>query len=138
MKPQKLKKRKNKENYMKKSHFISLIFCIMAGLAFSIGLCMCLLPEWNAFVPGVVLTAIGGIALLVYGIISYAKNARNKTPINWTLVGKIAFGVAATLILGLGMAMIMVWNLMIWGIIVGVIGLLMLLFLIPMFLGFKK
>ena len=57
---------------MKKSHFISLIFCIMAGLAFSIGLCMCLLPEWNAFVPGVVLTAIGGIALLVYGIISYA------------------------------------------------------------------
>ncbi|MBR2433442.1 MAG: hypothetical protein IKB21_02405 [Clostridia bacterium] len=123
---------------MKKSHFISLIFCIMAGLAFSIGLCMCLLPEWNAFVPGVVLTAIGGIALIVYGIISYARVAKNKAPINWQLVGNIAFGVVATLILGLGMAMIMVWNLMLWGIIVGVIGLFMLLCLIPMFLGFKK
>ena len=54
------------------------------------------------------------------------------------MVGKISFGVIAALILGLGMCMIMVWNLIIWGILVGVIGLLMLLFLIPMFLGFKK
>ena len=123
---------------MKKSHFISLIFCILAGLAFSVGMCMCLLPEWKAFIPGVILTAIGGMALITYGIIYYVRTAKNRAPINWKLVGKIAYGVISTLILGLGMAMIMVWNLMIWGVIVGVVGLLMLLFLIPMFLGFKK
>ena len=66
------------------------------------------------------------------------KNVKNKIAINWKLVGKIAYGVVSFLILGLGMCMIMVWNLMIWGIIVGVIGLVMLLFLIPMFLGFKN
>ena len=123
---------------MQKSHFISLIFCIIAGLAFSIGMCMCLLPEWNAFTSGVILTAIGGIALITYGIIAYVKTAKNKAPINWKLVGKISYGVVSTLVLGLGMAMIMAWNLMLWGIVVGVIGLVMLLFLIPMFLGFKN
>ena len=123
---------------MRKNHFITLIVCVVAGLLFSLGLCMCLLPEWNMFTAGVVLTSIGGVALLTMGIIAYVKNAKDRNPINWKLVGKITYGVVAALIMGLGMAMIMVWNLIIWGILVGVIGLLMLLFLIPMFLGFKK
>ena len=123
---------------MRKNHFITLIVCVMAGLLFSLGLCMCLLPEWNMFTAGVVLTTIGGVALLAMGVIAYVKNAKDRNPINWKLVGKITYGVVAALIMGLGMAMIMVWNLIIWGILVGVIGLFMLLFLIPMFLGFKK
>ena len=123
---------------MKKNHFINLVIGVFAGLLFSIGLCMCLLPEWNLFTVGIVLTSIGGVSLLTMGIIAFVKNTKNKNPINWKIVGKITYGVIATLILGLGMAMIMVWNLIIWGIIVGVVGLLMLLFLIPMFLGLKK
>ena len=123
---------------MKKSHFITLIVCVIAGLLFSLGMCMCLLPEWNSFVLGVVLASTGGVALVTMGVIAYVKNTKNSTPINWKLVGKITYGVISALILGLGMCMIMVWNLMILGIIVGVIGLVMLLFLIPMFLGLKK
>ena len=123
---------------MKRNHFITLVVCVIAGLVFSLGMCMCLLPEWNSFSLGVVLTAVGGVALLVMGAIAYIKNAKNKTPINWKIVGKIAYGVVAALILGLGMCMIMVWNLMLWGIIVGIVGLVMLLFLIPMFLGLKN
>ena len=30
----------------------------VGGLLLAIGLCMCLLPEWNAFTPGVILAAI--------------------------------------------------------------------------------
>lgn len=123
---------------MRKKHFITLIICVIAGLLFSLGMCMCLLPEWNSFTLGVVLTSIGGIALVTMGIIAYAKNSKNKTPINWKLVGKISYAIISALILGLGMCMIMVWNLMIWGVIVGISGIIMLLFLIPMFLGFKK
>ena len=123
---------------MKKNHFINLVICVIAGLIFSLGMCMCLLPEWNSFTLGVVLTAIGGVALLTMGIIAYVKSAKNKAPINWKLVGKIAYGVVSALVLGLGMCMIMVWNLMIWGILVGIVGIVMLLFLIPMFLGLKK
>lgn len=126
------------ENFMKKSHFITLVVCVIAGLMFSLGMCMCLLPEWNSFTLGVVLTAVGGVALVVMGIVALVKTNKEKLPINWKMVGKISFGVIAALILGLGMCMIMVWNLMVWGIIVGIVGLVMLLFLIPMFLGLKK
>jgi len=123
---------------MKKSHFINLTIGVIAGLLFALGMCMCLLPEWDSFVLGVVLASIGGVVLLAMGVIAYVKNVKDKTPINWKLVGKIAYGTVAALVLGLGMCMIMVWNLMIWGILVGIVGIVMLLFLIPMFLGLKK
>ena len=123
---------------MKKNHFINLIVGVVAGLLFALGMCMCLLPQWNLFTLGVVLTAIGGVALVAMGIMAYVKNAKNKAPMNWKLIGKIAYGVISALVLGLGMCLIMVWNLIIWGIIVGVVGIVMLLFLIPMFLGLKK
>jgi len=123
---------------MKKKNFITLVTGIIAGLLFSLGMCMCLLPEWDLFALGVVLTSIGGIVLIAMGVIFNVKNAKNRTPINWKLVGKICYGVIAALILGLGMCMVMVWNLMLWGILVGIVGLVMLLFLIPMCLGLKK
>ena len=43
----------------------------------------------------------------------------------------------AALVLGIGMCMIAVWNLMIPGILVGILGIVLLLMLIPMFLGLK-
>ena len=123
---------------MKKNQFIKLIISVVAGLIFSLGMCMCLLPQWNSFTIGVVLTAIGGITLLAMWMVVFIKNAKNRKPINWKLVGKISYGVLSVLVLGLGMSMIMVWNLFLYGIIVGVVGIIMTLFLIPMFLGFKK
>ena len=123
---------------MKKSHFITLVICVIAGLIFSLGMCMCLLPEWNSFTLGVILTAIGGVVLASMGLTALVKNNKDRQSINWKLVGKISFGVISALILGIGMCMIMVWNLMLWGIVVGIIGLIMLLFLIPMFLKLKK
>jgi len=123
---------------MKKSNFINLLVLVVSGLIFSLGMCMCLLPEWNSFTLGVVLTSVGGVVLLTYGIIYLVKTIKNSNPINWVLVGKISFGVIGALVLGLGMSMIMVWKLMLWGIVVGVVGIIMLLCLIPMFLGLKK
>lgn len=123
---------------MKRNHFIVLVVCVVAGLLFSLGMCMCLIPEWDLFTPGVVFSAIGGVSLIAMGVVAYLKNAKNRAPINWKLVGKIAYGVVAALVLGLGMCMIMVWNNMIWGIVIGIVGLVMLLFLIPMFLGLEK
>jgi len=46
-------------------------------------------------------------------------------------------GVVGGLIFALGMCMILVWNLMIPGIMAGLVGIVMLLMLIPMFLGLK-
>ena len=49
----------------------------------------------------------------------------------------LVFGVIGGLLFSLGMCMIMVYNMMFYGIIVGVVGILLLLFLIPMCLGLK-
>ena len=122
---------------MKRNHFISLIYCTVVGLTFSLGLCMCLLPEWDLFVPGIILTALGAIGLILVACVYLIKNKENRKPINWKIVLKIAYGVISALILGVGMCLIMVWNYLILGILVGVVGLIMILFLIPMFLGFK-
>ena len=34
---------------MKKSAFVNLMIGTVGGLLFALGMCMCLLPEWNAF-----------------------------------------------------------------------------------------
>lgn len=43
----------------------------------------------------------------------------------------------AALVLGVGMCMILVWNLLLPGILVGILGIVLLLMLIPMCLGLK-
>ena len=121
---------------MKKSTFFNLIVGVVGGLLFSLGLCMCLLPEWNAFQVGVVCTAVGAVILLIQAIVAWVRSGR-KLKINWKLTGKILFGVLGTLVLGAGMCMILVWNLILPGIAVGIAGIVLLLCLIPMFLGLK-
>ena len=123
---------------MSKKSFIKLIISVISGLLFSLGVCMCLLPEWNSFIMGVILTSVGGAALLAMGIIAFIKNVKHRRPINWSLILKTSYGTISALIFGLGMSMIMVWNLIIWGTLVGIVGLVLLLFLIPMFFGFKR
>ena len=113
---------------MKKSAFVNLMIGTIGGLLFALGMCMCLLPEWNAF--GI------GVSLLIQSIVAWIRSGR-KIRINWKIAGKVLYGVFAALVLGVGMCMILVWNLMIPGILVGILGIVLLLMLIPMFLGLK-
>lgn len=121
---------------MKKKNFAMLVIGVIGGLLFSLGLCMCLLPEWNAFEIGVGCTGLGIVLLAILTVIALKGKKREK-PIDWKLIGKLAFATAGALVLGVGMAMILVWKLLIPGIIVGIVGILMLLCLIPMFVGLK-
>ena len=123
---------------MEKKNFVALVLGVIGGLLFGIGMCMCLLPEWNMFTPGVVVTAIGFV-LLVALVIVYRKMCGAKPiKVNWKIVGKVVYGVISSLVLGGGMALIMtVEGMMIPGIALGIVGIVMLLFLIPMCLGFK-
>lgn len=121
---------------MKKSTFVNLIIGTIGGSLFALGMCMCLLPEWNAFKIGVVYTAIGAIVLLIQSIAAWLRSGR-KIKINWKIAGKVLYGVFAALVLGVGMCLIMVWNKMLLGILVGIVGIVLLLMLIPMFLGLK-
>ena len=121
---------------MKKKDFISLVFGIIGCLLFSIGMCMCLLPQWNAFNLGCIVSAMGAISLLTLLIVRRKMAGKPKIKVNLKTVGIVAFGVFGALVLGAGMSMTMVFEgVMMQGIIVGIIGILLLLCLIPMTKG---
>lgn len=117
---------------MKKSTFIRLTAGVMGGLLFAIGMCMCLIAEWNARTPGLVCTGIGLIALLLL-----AKDLIPKRNVSWKAVGKVLYGILAAMVLGVGMCLVLVWDQLVWGIAAGLAGVLLLLLLIPMCLGLK-
>ena len=123
---------------MEKKNFVALVLGVIGGLLFGIGMCMCLLPEWNMFTPGVVVTAIGFVLLVALVIVYRKMSGAKPIKVNWKIVGKVVYGVISSLVLGGGMALIMtVEGMMLPGIALGIVGIVMLLFLIPMCLGFK-
>lgn len=123
---------------MEKKNFITLVAGIVSGLVFALGMCMCLLPQWDMFNVGVICTAIGLVAIIAT-VIAYRKmSGAAPIKVNMKVVGKVAYGVLSSLVLGLGMAMVMVFEgMMLVGMVVGIVGIVMLLFLIPMCVGLK-
>lgn len=123
---------------MKKENFVTLILGTIGGILFAIGMCMCLLPEWNAFTQGVVMSAVGAVVLLVLLLVRRKIKGKPAIKITGKTVGAVALGIVGALVLGVGMCMVMVWEgLMVPGIIVGVLGIVLLLCLIPLCKGLK-
>lgn len=123
---------------MKKENFISLILGTIGMILFAIGMCMCLITEWNAFQQGIVIGAIGIVILMIMMVVR--RKMQGKPAIQWNAkaIGTIIFGIVGALVLGVGMCMTMVWEgLMIPGIVVGMIGIVLLLCLIPLCKGVK-
>lgn len=123
---------------MEKKSFVTLIMGVVGGLLFSLGMCMALLPEWNMFNAGVGFGAVGALILLITWL-RYRKLS-GKQPMKWNgkVVAKVVYAIFAFLVFGLGMCMVMVFEgMMIWGILVGIAGIVLLLCLIPMFFGWK-
>ncbi len=122
---------------MKKSNFTALVLGTVSGMLFAIGMCMALLPDWNAFKPGIVFGAVG-IVLGIVTVIVWRK-MEHKAPIR--LSGKnilaIAVGIAGAILLGVGMCFCMVWENIVLGIIVGLLGIAGLLSLIPIIGGLR-
>ena len=122
---------------MKKSSFVALIMGTVSGVLFALGMCMALLPEWNAFTEGIIFGGIG----IVLGIITalvWCKMENKKLPkMNGKNVFRTIYAVVAALVLGVGMCMCLVWEQIIWGTLIGLLGIIMLIALIPMIKGIK-
>ena len=122
---------------MKKSAFVAMILGTIGGILFALGMCMALIPEWNAFQPGVIMGVIGAIVLLAMALIW--RKMENKSPIKLSgkTIGATLIGIIGALLFGVGMCLTMVWSHMIIGIIIGVAGIVVLLCLIPFIKGLK-
>ena len=123
---------------MKKENFVTLVMSTVGGLIFALGMCMALLPEWNSFRQGIVCGAVGAVVLIAMVIVHRKMTGVSPVHLNGRTIGIVAYSVFSTLVLGVGMCMAMVWEgLIIWGIIVGIVGIGLFLGLIPMIKGIK-
>lgn len=122
---------------MKKSNFAALVLGTVSGVFFALGMCMALLPEWGMRNQGVVCGVIG----IVLGLVTLAiwRKMEGKAPIQVSgkTLGTILLGVAGALVLGVGMCLSMVFGKMVIGIVIGIIGIVLLLMLIPLTKGLK-
>ena len=110
---------------MKKKNFVSLFFGTVGGILFALGMCMCLLPEWGAFTPGVVIAAVGAAVLLVLLLVRRKMAGKPAVHISGKAVGAVLLGIVGALVLGVGMCMAMVWSMLVPGIVMGVAGILL-------------
>ena len=122
---------------MKKSTFTAMILGTAGGILFALGMCMALIPEWNAFRPGVAMGVAGSLVLLIMVFVWRKMENKNPVRVSGKTIGTVLFGILGALVFGVGMCLTMVWSNMIVGIVVGLVGIVMLLCLIPMTKGLK-
>ena len=122
---------------MKKKDFVTLIMSVVGGILFALGMCMALLPEWGAMTQGVVMGAVGVVVLLAMLLVRRKMDGKPAIVFNGKAIAATLFGVLATVVFGVGMCMTMIWNMMVPGIIVGIVGIVLLICLIPICKGLK-
>lgn len=122
---------------MKKSNFVAMILGTIGGILFALGMCMALIPEWNAFKPGIVMGVVGVVVLLAMVIIWRRMEGKAPVKLSGKTIVAWLIGIVGALALGVGMCLTMVWSHMVVGIIVGLVGIVLLLCLIPFIKGLK-
>lgn len=127
---------------MKKDTLIEIILGTVGGLITAIGMCMCLISEWNMLIPGVVVGIIGIIVLLCIIPVYRKEHPAQHKGVNKGLIAVVIVGILGALIMGFGMSKIMVGESsqsdMIIGMITGVIGLLICVLNYPIYAYLKK
>ena len=122
---------------MKKSSFVAIVLRTVSVVLFALGMCMATIPEWNAFRPGIIFGCVG----LVLGLITLIiwRKLEHKQPIrmNGKTVLTVIVGAVGALALGVGMCFSMVWGKLVIGIVIGIVGIVVLLCLIPLTKGIK-
>lgn len=122
---------------MKKSSFVAMMLGTVSMILFALGMCMALIQEWNAFMPGVIFGGVG----LILGLITLIvwRKMEHKAPIRMDgkMLLTVVVGIVGALALGVGMCFSMVWGKMILGVGIGLAGIVVLLCLVPLTKGIR-
>ena len=122
---------------MKKSSFVAMLMGTISSVLFALGMCMALIPEWEAFQPGVIFGGVGLLLGLITLIVWRKMEHKELIQFSGKTILTIVVGVAGALALGVGMCFSMVWDKMVIGIVIGMVGIVVLLSLIPLVKGIK-
>ena len=122
---------------MKKSNFVALVLGTISGVFFALGMCMALLPEWDAFTQGIVFGSVGIVLGLVTVFVWRKMEKKPSIKLSAKNIVAIIVGVAGALVFGLGMCLCLLWESFAVGTIVGLAGIVMLISLIPIIKGLE-
>ncbi len=122
---------------MKKSTFVATILGTIGGILFALGMCMALIPEWNALNQGIIMGVVGAVVLLVMVVVWRKMEHKEPIKISGKTIGATLIGIIGALLLGVGLCLTMVGGQMVTGIVVGIIGIVVLIGLIPFIKGLK-
>ena len=112
---------------MKKSNVIMMtILGTVGGLLLAIGMCMCLLPEWDAFIPGVILAAIGFVTLLAIWPISRRASGKAMVHLTGGSAAAVLIGLVGAIGLGIGLVNCL-QAVTVFGLAVGIAGIVLIL-----------
>ena len=128
---------------MKKETLLEIILGTIGGLIFAIGMCMCLIPEWNTLKAGIIVSIVGFIILLfIIPVYKSSHPKKERKPVDLGIVLTWVIGVVGSLIMGFGMSKIMVGttstNDMVVGLITGVVGLIICVLNYPIYAYIKS
>ena len=128
---------------MEKKTLVKIILGTVGGLIFALGMCCCLVAEWNLFQFGLGLAIVGGLilaALLIYHLATREWKPRTE-PLNVKAIVSWVIGIAGALLMGFGMSKIMVGEPsqtdMIIGMGCGIVGLLVDILIFPIYSYFN-
>ncbi len=122
---------------MKKSSFAALVMGTVSGVLFSLGMCMALVAEWAMLKEGVILGAAGLILALVTLFVWRKMEHKAPIKVSGKAVARVVYAVVAALVLGVGLCLCLVRANYVLGTVIGLVGIVMLLGLIPMVKGLK-
>lgn len=122
---------------MKKSSFAAMILGTIGMVFFALGMCMALLPEWGMFKQGIILGVAGIVILLITLIVWRRMEGKEPIKLNGKTVGTVVLAVFGALLLGVGMSLSMVFGKLVLGVVIGLVGIVVLLMLIPVTKGLK-
>ena len=122
---------------MKKSNFVAMILGTIGMVFFALGMCMALIEEWRMFHQGIVSGVIGLVILLITLIVWRRMEGKEPIKLKAKTVGTVILAIFGALLLGVGMCFSMVFGKLILGVVIGLVGIVVLLMLIPVTKGLK-
>lgn len=114
-----------------------MVLGTVSVVLFALGMCMALIPAWNAFKPGLIFGCVGAVLGLITWIVWRKMEHKQPIRVNGKTALTVLVGVVGALALGVGMCFSMVWGRLVMGVVIGLAGIVVLLCLIPLTKGIQ-
>jgi hypothetical protein len=122
---------------MTRTNYVTLVLGTIGGMLFALGMCMCMIEEWGTFAQGVALGITGAAVLVAMWLVRRRmQGVAFSTPDTHTVLAMVV-GVIGAALFGVGVCLCTAFGRIGLGVVVGLVGMVVLLALVPLAKGLK-